>query len=52
MEVIVPGPITRSTDNNKDGSVLSPPKPAINPVSKKDVPEGDGAISLDSKDYH
>ena len=41
-----------STDNNKGGSVLSPPKPSINMVPKKDGPEGDATISTDSKDYH
>ena len=41
-----------STDNNKGGSVLNPPKPAINLVPKKDVPGGDAITSWDSKDYH
>ena len=41
-----------STDNNKGGSILSPQKPTINTVPKKDVPEGDATISWDSKDYH
>ena len=41
-----------STYNNKGGSVLSPPKPTINLVPKKDVSEGDAAISRDSKDCH
>ena len=40
-----------STDNNKGGSVLSPPKPVINLVPKKDIPGGDATISWDSKDY-
>ena len=41
-----------NTNNNKDGSILNhPPKPTINMVPKKDVPEGDTAISWDSKDY-
>ena len=29
------------TNNNKDGSVLNPPKPTINEVPKKDIPGGD-----------
>ena len=41
-----------STDNDKGGSLLNPPKSAINLVPKKDVPEGDPTISWDSKDYH
>ena len=41
-----------SINNNKDGSVLSPPKPTINLAPKKDVPGGDVTISWDSKDYH
>ena len=41
-----------STDNNKGGSILSCPKPAINLVPKKDVPEGDATISWNSKYYH
>ena len=41
-----------STDNNKDGSILSPPKSTINLVPKKDVPEGDAIISWDSKAHH
>ena len=41
-----------NTDNNKDGSILSPPKPTINLAQKKDIPEGDANISLVSKDYH
>ena len=41
-----------STDNNKGGSILSPPKPTINLVSKKAVPEGDAIIRWDSKDHH
>ena len=32
-------------DNNKGGSVLNPPKPAINLVPKKDVPGGDATSS-------
>ena len=36
------------TNNNKCGSVLTPPKPAISLMSK-DVPEGDATISW--KDY-
>ena len=43
---------TLSTDNNKGGSVVSHPKPTINLVPKKDVPEGNATISWDSKDYH
>ena len=38
--------------NNKGGSILSPPKPTINLVPKKDIPEGDATISWVSKDYH
>ena len=34
-----------STDNNKSGSVLIPPKPTINRVPKKDVPGGDATTS-------
>ena len=34
-----------STNNNKGGSVVSPPKPTINLVPKKHVPEGDATIS-------
>ena len=30
-----------STNNNKGGSVLIPPKPTINLVPKKDIPGGD-----------
>ena len=41
-----------STDNNKGGSVLNPPKPTINLVPKKDIPGGDATTSKDSKDYH
>ena len=41
-----------STNNNKGGSVLNPPKPTINLVPKKDVPGGDTTTSWDSKDYH
>ena len=41
-----------STDNNKGGSVLNPPKSTINLAPKKDVPGGDATTSLDSKDYH
>ena len=41
-----------NTDNNKGGSILSPPKPTINLLPKKDVPEGDAIISWASWDYH
>ena len=41
-----------STNNNKGGSVLSPPKPTINLMPKKDVSGGDATTSWDSKDYH
>ena len=41
-----------TTDNNKGGLVINPLKPAINLVSKKDVPGGDATTSWDSKDYH
>ena len=34
-----------STDNNKDDSVVSPPKPTINLVPKTDVPGGDSTTS-------
>ena len=54
MEVIVSRskkPL-RTDNNNKGGSVPSPPKPTINLVPKKDVPEGDATISWDSKDYY
>ena len=34
-----------STDNNKGGSVLIPPKPTINLVPKKDIPGGDATTS-------
>ena len=40
-----------STNNNKGGSVLNPPKPTINLVPKKDIPGGDATTSWDSKDY-
>ena len=40
-----------STNNNKNGSVLNPPKPTINLVPKKDIAGGD-ATTWDSKDYH
>ena len=40
-----------STDNNKGGSVLNPPKPPINLLPKKDIPGGDATTSWDSKDY-
>ena len=40
------------TNNNKGGSLLSPPKPAINLVPKKDVPGGDATTNWDSKNYH
>ena len=35
------GPNLMSTDNNKGGSVVIPPKPTINLVPKKDIPGGD-----------
>ena len=41
-----------STNNNKGGSDLSLPKPTINLMPKKHVPEGDATITWDSKDYH
>ena len=41
-----------STNNNKGGSVLNPPKTTINLVPKKDVPGGDATTSWDSEDYH
>ena len=41
-----------STDNNKGGYVLNPPKPTNNLVPKKDIPGGDATTSWDSKDYH
>ena len=34
-----------STDNNKGGSVLIPPKPTMNLVPKKDIPGGDATTS-------
>ena len=34
-----------STNNNKGGSVLIPPKPTINLVPKKDIPGGDATTS-------
>ena len=34
------------------GSILKPPRPTINLMQKKDLPEGDATISCDSKDYH
>ena len=53
VKVIVPRSKTHmSTNNNRGGSIQSPPKPTINLVSKKDVAEGDATISWDSKDYH
>ena len=41
-----------STNNNKSGSLLNPPKPTINLVPKKDTPGGDATTSWDSKDCH
>ena len=38
-----------STNNSKGGSVLSPSRPTINPVPKKDIPEGDVTIVWDSQ---